>query len=195
MVYSTHMIFADEIYKSIDYELKLKLKKGSFKYGNVRPDISRLAINIPHTINESFLYVINEINQLISDVTNTRQMGSREFARRLGVINHYLADYFCLAHNKNIMDEGLVRHIIYEIKINKMCKEDRKTGNNRNLENNDFLKSGCTNIEEYILYKHSHYLEEERNIKVDISYAMQTCITVSTEIIKMCEQKCKRKAA
>jgi len=125
MFYSTHMIFADIVYKSLKVNYNFKIKKSSFKYGNIKPDMSRMIISYPqHTKEDSLEFVIDQIDSLISEVQYLQQMRRREFARRLGVINHYIADYFCIAHNKNIMDEGLISHILYERKMDKFMKKN-----------------------------------------------------------------------
>ncbi len=194
MFYSTHLLFADIVYKHL--RSKMKIKKYSFRYGNIKPDVSTFKINMPHTIEGSIEYLVQEIDLLLNEVNNIQQLRSRGFARRLGIINHYIADYFCRAHNKDMIDSGLITHLLYEKKLANLCKKNniKKVQHNYNLD--EITETGCTSIKEYILCMHSNYCKEAPDFAVDISYALHTCIIIVNSILNNCIENCSnRKAA
>lgn len=193
MYCSTHIRLAEIIYKSLDNELKTKIRKSSFKYGNIKPDLNRMIIKFPHTIEGSFSHIIKEIEQLIDQVNSLNQMEKREFSQRLGIITHYIADYFCMPHNKCIMNNGLVKHLLYERKVSRLCKSTKDI--RRSNVKDDFNSASYTCIAEYITEKHGKYLMEAHSLSVDIEYAIQACVTVASIIIITCIQKCKQDAA
>lgn len=193
MFYTTHLLFADIVYKHL--RCKMEIKKYSFRYGNIKPDMSTQKINMPHTIEGSMEYLIQEINLLVNEVNNIRKLRTRVFARRLGIINHYLADYFCRAHNKAMIDSGLITHLLYEKKLAKLCKKNNIKNVQHNYNLNEIAETGCTSIKEYILYMHNNYCKETPGFAVDISYALHTCIVINNSIINTCIENCKNKKA
>lgn len=194
MLYTTHLVFANIIYKNILTAYGIRLRKSSFIYGNIKPDMSSMIVNIPHNIDESGLFILNEIEILINEVNSLSQLRTREFARKLGIITHYVSDYFCLPHNKGFMNEGIVKHMLYERRINKLCREQNGIMA-PDMYINDFKDSEYESIREYLTDKHNKYCCEGRFMQTDINYAVQTSMVIAIVILERCIQQCIKKAA
>ncbi len=196
MYYTTHMLFADILYRKLKDSKGIKINRYSFKYGSVKPDLSTLKLTMPHSFEESLPYVLDEMELIIDWVNEPSQLKTREFARRLGIILHYIADYFCLPHNSAVSNKSLVPHIVYEKRMDRFCKLNKFHYVKRKRYFDDFSHSGCKSIEEYINYKHGQYLNSSQNMLTDIEYALQTSLSVANTVINICLARCaSRKAA
>ncbi|NLO10400.1 MAG: zinc dependent phospholipase C family protein [Clostridiales bacterium] len=86
-----------------------EIKKRSFVYGNVKPDLSKDLLSIPHTLENYFLTVCNNADNLMSNKTSLK-----EFSFELGKICHYVCDFFCEYHlNEEIFHRK--DHFFYEL--------------------------------------------------------------------------------
>lgn len=88
------------------------LKWGAFMIGNVFPDISRFAFREHHYESTRSIY-----RCFMSKARNTGNT-DRERSMALGIICHFLCDYFCKYHGKKPYNEQpLFPHICYEIML------------------------------------------------------------------------------
>ena len=82
------------------------------------------------------------------------------FSNELGVILHYLTDYFCSPHNDRLMDK-MPAHFIYELNLDNELRKYLKTPNLLpvpNLINEDYANINISLIH-YIEEKHNQYLK------------------------------------
>lgn len=104
-----HKFIAQKIYdvlKNNDIELRRKF----FILGNLAPDITYSFLFRRHQFNTSCHYLNKKIQSLCKGALSPQ---SRLFSYRLGVVMHYVCDYFCYAHSSAF--KGTLRdHIRYE---------------------------------------------------------------------------------
>ena len=99
-----------KIGKSVYSELKelgFTTNEKLFLLGNIFPDLIQSYIWCRHEYQHSREYVSRKLNML--------KKRPRLFSFHLGVLTHYICDYFCYPHNV-CYDRGLVQHILYEIR-------------------------------------------------------------------------------
>jgi len=89
--------------KDLNYKLNEKL----FLLGNIFPDLIQSYIWCRHEYKHSRKYVLKKIEQL--------KKRPKLFSFHLGVLTHYICDYFCYPHS-NSCNKGFIHHIIYEIR-------------------------------------------------------------------------------
>ncbi len=89
------------------------LNKIAFYWGNIRPDIHSPFNRGKHKY-EISLDIIEKKWQKLEE---TPAACSLLCSYRLGVILHYIADFFCYAHNNEYYDNNLKAHLIYEQKL------------------------------------------------------------------------------
>lgn len=103
-----HIIIGKEVIDNIDINIlkEFGMHKLCYLFGTIYPDIN--CVYPAHrlsTTNRKFYILLNKLDRTNSSV-------AKSF--RLGVITHYMCDYFCFAHNNESL--GLF-HKIYEEKL------------------------------------------------------------------------------
>lgn len=110
MITDTHLLISNIIFKYCSKNFNIKLNKFNFLYGSIRPDFVRDSSNFHHYLSESMDIVCEYCDQLI----NTR-MSIKKYSVTLGMICHFICDYFCLYHTKEYKERNLFQHFIYEL--------------------------------------------------------------------------------
>lgn len=105
----SHLFLGALVRKKIEEHTGFSLGRFSFLYGNIRPDLSPSAYTVQHNMENHFALIEEEIKSLYRE----KDMPLRKLSYRIGVICHYLTDFFCHAHLPEQNCHGL-RHIKYE---------------------------------------------------------------------------------
>lgn len=85
----------------------------AFVFGNLKPDLKGEYLTKRHYPSLMF----EEVMQRIRDFAARFQIGesnSAKLSEELGVICHYITDFFSYPHNDDIFEHGLLAHYIYE---------------------------------------------------------------------------------
>jgi hypothetical protein len=94
---------------SLKREVSFRLNWGAFLYGNIFPDFSNLAVR-KHSY-EATLGVYRCYQKKAKNLRNTEWKRSMA----LGVVCHFLCDYFCMYHGKKPYSEkSMLAHLCYE---------------------------------------------------------------------------------
>ncbi len=159
--------------------------KNAFYLGSILPDLKPSFLTKKHNINETFDILINEIKRITVDYDVNKGINGY-YARHLGVVTHYLADYCTFPHNTSFTG-SISEHIYYEKELKKLlrtyvrldaAKENREEpGESRSLED----------IEQFIRNTHADYLKAWKAVKVDINYIMYLCHKVVDAILSFFE--------
>ena len=88
-------------------ELGCHVHEGLFLVGNIFPDLIHSYIWCRHEYQHSREYIRKKLDML--------KRKPHLFSFHLGVLTHYICDYFCYPHS-SCYDKGLIQHIIYEIR-------------------------------------------------------------------------------
>lgn len=204
MMSVTHAIYAKKIAEHIKLMYGIKLRKYNLIYGSIKPDMSVFFSKIPHYFNESLDILCLNINSLIDSTDNKREIETMAFARELGVVLHYITDYFCRAHNdiNGKKHPTNYKHIVYEQRFQNKLKS---------YELDEFREKAAISIDTdlehiyenslktYISKKHNKYMKEAgkmvlynplyRNRMLDMEYSFCMSTVVATYIIDKIMQK------
>lgn len=176
---STHKQIALKIYQQYNMHFE-KLDKKSFIYGNIKPDITIGLRRKSHKMKESLDFIVKRINKL----TSTRYTSVKKFSIDLGIINHFLADFFCSVHFFEETKEynNIILHILYE---NKLAKRFNKIKDNISLYNsqNEINELSSDNLSEAILNLANTYSKIIPSIDNDIQYILKVTSLISLYII------------
>lgn len=112
MIFDTHLLISQILYKYIYNQTNLKLNKLAFAYGNIKPDFINKDIKCSHTLDESLYSINNYSEELMS-----HDISIIEFSKSLGVICHFVCDYFCIYHREGNDKKGLFEHLFYELML------------------------------------------------------------------------------
>lgn len=177
MLIGTHTYIAKKIINiskdnGLDY-----LNEKKFIYGNIKPDGFFQNNPSNHKREEATSFVVNKIYKLIYMDISTKELKDK-FSEELGVVCHFLSDFYCKPHVERWGDlKGFKRiykgfeHIIYEYKINVNKKVIDE------IEYSDLYN--VISVEDFLYKTYSDYFLYELNNK-DICYA----IWVSSSLVK-----------
>lgn len=174
MLTVSHIAIAKNTLKFLELQGINVLDKKSFIYGNIKPDTLFQKTPKTHLELESLPFVLKQIDDLI----NWSGVNNKLMSLELGVISHFLCDYFCLPHferwSKCSILEKIIqtpRHLNYERMLVPYIVN--ATMEYREIKNiNDFLNE-CK--KEYILKK---------SFENDVRFASLVCNSVMLYILK-----------
>ena len=93
-------------------ELGFHLHERSFLLGNLFPDLIHSYFWCRHEYPVSRDFLRRKIERLKKHPVF--------FSFQLGILTHYISDYFCFPHSK-VFDKGIFHHIIYELRQKVPC--------------------------------------------------------------------------
>ena len=98
-------------------ELGLHANKKLFYLGNLYPDLIQSYLWCKHEYQHSREYIRKKIEKL--------KKRPLLFSFHLGILTHYICDYFCYPHS-GVYDKSMLHHIMYELR-QKVPRELYKT--------------------------------------------------------------------
>ena len=180
MMMNTHKALAHSFINNIEENKIFLINDGHFIWGNLKPDSASKYKFKKHYIDESFDMIVDKIKFLSSlsldDIYGRYSIN--KFNQELGVICHFLCDYFCVPHYQRweFKTPGAVKdHILYENDLNKFSKFYKiKKDINTLLTSED--------IKLYILKLQKEYCGKIAYDR-DLEYASHICNTVINLIL------------
>ncbi len=177
---NTHKSLAVSFIKNVELDKKFLINDKHFVWGNLKPDsVSKYKFK-KHYFDESFNMIVNKIKFLSSltldDIFIRYSVG--KFNQELGVICHFLCDYFCVPHYQRweFKSPGAVKdHVLYENDLNKFAKSY-----NVRKEVNTSLT--FDDIRNYIYNLQKEY-DGIVSYKKDLQYASHICNTIINLIL------------
>ena len=163
----------------------IKNHKGAFYIGSVLPDCTPSFFVRKHTIEDSFEVLKKEIYKMVSHFDPAEGMDSY-FYIHLGVITHYVSDYFTFPHNANY-DGKLKDHCIYEEELKQEIRSYVKSPEAVRK------RLGVTvydpeMILSFIQRMHDIYSETKSAVKRDCEYIVCLCHTIVDAILLLFEK-------
>lgn len=190
MLINTHKILANNILRQASNEKVFLLDKKKFVWGNLKPDcVSKYKFK-KHFYDESIEMILEKIN-FLSTLTVEEiyfSYGRKKFSAELGVICHFICDFFCLAHNRRWrLKSAFKKHMMYEQELNKIAKRYEFKKVDQELTNIKFVKEF---IEKYIL----EYENLDEYYEVDLDYSFFICsniinLVLETVLANKCVEK------
>ncbi len=172
---NTHKALAGFFIENVERDKKFLISDKHFVWGNLKPDsVSKYKFK-KHYFDESFTMIVNKIKFLASlsldDIFIRYSL--RKFNQELGVICHFLCDYFCVPHYQRweFKSPGAVKdHVLYENDLNKFAKfYDIRREINTSLT--------CEEIRRYINNLQKEYAGKI-SYETDIQYSTHICSTI-----------------
>lgn len=166
----------------IDKIPQLRLYKKSLIFGGLLPDCVPSFIYRRHTIDKTLHIIESELLKL-SKCTEFNTY----FCRHLGIITHYLADYFTLPHNKEYTG-GTKKHNEYELRL----KNEFNSYLNHMVSVDELICKDIEDIIDYIKNTHEKYIENIKqsgeSIKLDCINILKVNVSIIIHLIeRLCE--------
>lgn len=178
MMMKSHIIISKSLLENTDSNKQFFLDSKNFIYGNIKPDIVSKYKLKKHYLDESYDMVRRKIGFLSSlnldsiDHYYTKTSLSQE----IGVVCHFLTDFFCLAHSERWeFKHSMKIHIQYERNLTKVAK-DYKIVNDRQQYLDEF--------DEFFDKMYSEYKSNGKFEENDLKYSTYVCNTVTNYILE-----------
>ena len=159
--------------------------KLSFLLGSILPDCMPSFLTRKHTIEETFYILKKEIRNLTEEYDAEKGEGVY-FCRHLGIITHYVADYFTFPHNKNYTG-SLKDHCQYEKILKHKLREYVKAMESRRERMKETRFETLEELFVFIHEVHEKYLKRLSEVKKDIQYIVDVCFEVVDAILRFIE--------
>lgn len=177
---NTHKILANNILRQASNEKIFLIDRKKFVWGNLKPDcVSKYKLK-KHFYDESIEMILEKI-EFLSALTVEEiyfSYGRKKFSAELGVICHFLCDFFCLAHNKRWrLKSAFKKHISYEQEINKIAKKFKFESVNQEL-------SDIKKVQEFIEKNILEYENLDKYYEADLIYSFFICSNIINSILE-----------
>lgn len=177
MMMKTHVIISNSVLENTDSNKKFLLDEKNFTYGNIKPDMFSKYKLKKHYLEESYDMIRDKIeymkNLTIDDLE--RYFTKKSFSQEIGVICHFLADFFCVAHSERWeFKHSMSIHIKYEKNLTKIAKE-YNVKNDRINEIDD--------IDSLFFKLYNEYKSNGNYERNDLKYSTYICNTVTNYIL------------
>lgn len=184
MLPQTHKIIADIIYEDVYKDHKIELNKTQLIYGSIKPDIYSGFPKLKHFKPQSFSVICNDISALSSSQTEDNRRAISKLSQNIGVVTHYVSDYFCVPHNdRATYQHHIINHIQYENQLHRIYKESdlekRKVATDQWLDFSDVQK-----VINYLDELHHAYSNRSESLLNDFNSSLQATRAVATMIVR-----------
>lgn len=168
----------------------LKLHKKAFYVGSIQPDCTVAFLTHRHSIEETFHILKREIKKLTEDYEIEKGISS-SFCRRLGVITHYVADYFTFPHNA-FFDGDMKAHCKYEKELKFFLREYVQSEEAKEIAKKNILFQTVEDICDFIEEMHKEYAQAMKELKIDCQYILTLCYAVVSAILNFFYENAER---
>ncbi|TAH73802.1 MAG: hypothetical protein EWM47_02395 [Anaerolineaceae bacterium] len=162
-------------------EHQLSEHKKAFYIGSILPDIKPSFLTRRHTIEETFDILIDEIKRITVDYDFSKGI-SGYYARHLGIITHYLADYCTFPHN-SCYTGSMTDHVYYEKEMKYQLREYIQLDDIHRSTVQEQMLHTFDEIIQFIKSTHKEYLKAFKAVKQDIRYIIELCSRVVEAIL------------
>ena len=185
----SHIALAGFLVREMD-DANMQKHWKAFYFGSILPDLTPKMITDPHEFDSSYLELKRRIAKLLSEAREHACKEGTLFCR-LGVVMHYLADYFTFPHNK-IYPGNLKDHCAYEEKLKISLREYLKTPEvlEHAKKTNEFQTPEA--LIAFIQKSHDEYLERKKGVEEDIKSIVvmnEQAVHSITEFFRQAKQK------
>lgn len=178
-----HIEYSNILYNLITKRIDVKLDKYYFTKGNIIPDFKPKYIKTSHSFNQDNNRIFNKIINLynIYEIKSKREM--EVYSENLGIILHYLTDFFCYAHSSKF-NGNTFNHFIYEAQLWIYFKNNYDKIMKEYL-NLDIEKLNINNILNLIYKNFYNYNCLNNSYLNDIEYSLKICSIIAISSINI----------
>lgn len=182
----SHIYLSLVFKKAVEKELPVKIHTLSFIKGNLEPDFSFLLLKVPHYKISSPEFIKKEMDKLLRQSANKYTACTKEFSERLGIVTHYLADFFCYAHSVRFTG-SVLDHFIYEMRLSRYRKNMKakimKLISNTNYTSYELdYQSICS----LIARLHAKYCAKKPSYARDLIFTLRAGIPLAISLVSTC---------
>lgn len=160
MIIPSHTALAARLHDYMAMNHGFHLVVNAFYRGSIAPDLGDKEKGSHY--GEKCL---EQAMQMVREIREDKSGELTEFSYKLGVLTHFVADYFTNAHNKGYLQNNMRLHMLYELRLHwALNRADRKPVYNFNLLKGDPI--------EQLHIWHEEYLQGRAGIEKDLHYIL-----------------------
>ncbi len=178
MILNTHLTISNALIENLDSSKSFFISEKNFIYGNIKPDMTSKYVLHKHYLKESFDMIIGKIKSLckLSLDFIEKYFSISKFSQELGVICHFLCDFFCVPHSQRWeFSHSFKKHVIYEKDLQSIAKDT----NFKTLEKTSIHHIG---VEEFFNKLYKEYVKKE-DFENDLFFSTYRCKSVVDYIL------------
>ena len=168
----SHFSIASYLMQSEGMEV-LATHKKAFYIGNILPDCVPSFLTQRHCIEDTFHILKKELHLLIEEY-NFNKGVTAYFCRHLGVILHYISDYFTFPHN-SFYSGNFKDHCFYEKEMKFYLRAYVKTKEAQLERRKEFSFHTADELCTYIRERHKSYAQMNQTVALDCEYIVDLC--------------------
>ena len=176
----SHISLARYLVREMKLDGLVKHKK-AFYLGSILPDLTPKMITSPHEFSTSYDGLQCTIRSIAEEGLE-EEWNERALWRKVGVVLHYVADYFTFPHNTSF-NGNLKDHCIYESEMKYYMREFVWTPEAKRIFRDAKRRAhNMKNTEElfaYIEEMHSSYMQDIHSVANDCRQILSLCATVT----------------
>ena len=178
MILNTHLTISNALIENLASSKSFFISEKNFIYGNIKPDMTSKYVLHKHYLKESFDMIIGKIKSLckLSLDFIEKYFSISKFSQELGVICHFLCDFFCVPHSQRWeFSHSFKKHVIYEKDLQSIAKDT----NFKTLEKTSIHHIG---VEEFFNKLYKEYVKKE-DFENDLFFSTYMCNSVVDYIL------------
>ena len=178
MILNTHLTISNALIENLDSSKSFFISEKNFIYGNIKPDMTSKYVLHKHYLKESFDMIIGKIKSLckLSLDFIEKYFSISKFSQELGVICHFLCDFFCVPHSQRWeFSHSFKKHVIYEKDLQSIAKDT----NFKTLEKASIHHIG---VEEFFNKLYKEYVKKQAS-ENDLFFSTYMCNRVVDYIL------------
>lgn len=180
MLMNTHFQIAKSVLENMDEKKAILISEKNFVYGNVKPDAFSKYKLKKHYMEESFNMIIEKVKYLCSLTLESlsKVFSISRLSQELGVICHFLCDFFCVAHSERWeFKHSMNKHVIYERELAAKAKETDLV----KIKGDGDIKEG--EFESFFKTLYSQYKSNGNYIENDLRFSTYICNSVTDFVL------------
>lgn len=178
----SHISLAKGVIHGLDIHSRINHKL-TFYIGSIWPDCTPSFLTKRHCIEETFDIFMKKMSKFVAKFNPKKDMGYLS-TLRMGIVLHYIADYFTFPHNTHYTG-SLKDHCVYEEELKHRMYEYIDDVKSLNKDYSLPVMADTEQIAEYIRAKHTQYMNVVGNVDSDCGYAFIACMCVMASLLEI----------
>jgi len=170
------LLVAKQIHAYVKRQYRLVLNPEMLEYGSVKPDIHWQYAVISHNYDQGYARWLGEVQNIL---TEYKYRDINNFSQELGIILHFAADFFTLAHNHRELKQNMWKHLNYELKLHHVLVQGhfQPAGRGPGLAGEKLLPPMVDLLRQ-------RYMTAAPGFESDISYIYAACVLVTDLLVE-----------
>lgn len=180
----THAMIANLIHEDVLKDHRIRLNRNQLIFGSIKPDLYSGLPKLKHFKPQSFQIICKEISGLSGNLVQDNRAAVAAVSRNIGIVTHYVADYFCAPHNDRLTyKHHIIDHLKYENTLHQVFDETRLAPK-KVLPSQWLDFTSPQQVMNYLDDLHRHYATGDGGLMADLIGSLQASRAVASMIVR-----------